>query len=240
MSGEEMDSRSNDSPFVLCIASMMINNSSGASAHNNCTTGAAVSGSGLTIGTSAGTNIRSMNGNNLSNISIPDSWKTRLSSKVYAQVLTQCGAYLSDLLITELTSPSQAHTNNSNSNNVWKFNEWGAMLFHEEINAIIKIFENSSVDIVNETNNNNNSNSNSNSNNPNSNTNVNNSSSSSLRLTFAKLIWISKILSLDQPIDIKRYNLPSSYLSDEETRNVLRKRVDFSTEAIDKIRLTFV
>jgi hypothetical protein len=205
----------------------------GTSGNAHLTTGSAVSGSALTAGTSADSSIRSMSGTTLSNISIPDCWKTRLSSKVYAQVLTQCGAYLSDLLIAELTSPSQTHNSNSNSSNMWKFNEWGAMLFHEEINAIIKIFENSSVDIVNETNNNI-------SNTSNSNTNVNNSSSSSLRLTFAKLIWISKILSLDQPIDIKRYNLPSSYLSDEETRNVLRKRVDFSTEAIDKIRLTFV
>ena len=93
-----------------------------------------------------------------------------------------------------------------------KFTEWGALLLQEEINAFIRVYGEICEDL----------------------------STISIHAMFEKINWILKILSIDSPADMKRYNLPSQALTDDIVRNIMTRRCDLSKDAIGKIKLNFI
>ena len=57
---------------------------------------------------------------------------------------------------------------------------------------------------------------------------------------FVPLNLALKILTLDAPGDIRRYALSRAVLGEEQVRRVLGRRVDFSVEAVARVKLTMV
>ena len=105
-----------------------------------------------------------------------------------------------------------------------KFNEWGALLFYDQVLSIVKIFEETIMSLVDE----------------------------SIKPCFTILLWVIKILTLDRPADIKRCgSLPFTsksrkrYVSDDgwydvegnEIKRILRRRIDFSRDVINSLKL---
>eukprot|EP01041_Mallomonas_annulata_P003569 gene3569-7096_t len=88
------------------------------------------------------------------------------------------------------------------------FSEWGAMLVNEEVLCIVDLLE-QSVDSILE----------------------------GVRLAFAPLLLALKILTLDQPGDIRRYTIPRNTLDEDIIRKIMSCRTDFSVEAIAKVKL---
>ena len=92
------------------------------------------------------------------------------------------------------------------------FSEWGSLLLHEEVMMMIKVFD--EVD--------------------------DNDDDSSNRYIFDELIWMLKILSIDQPADLTRYKIPKAYMDDNLTRKIMSSRVDLSKDAIARIKINIV
>jgi hypothetical protein len=98
-------------------------------------------------------------------------------------------------------------------------NEWGAMLLYEQVMAMVNLFEDAALSLVDE----------------------------SVKINFSGLFWAIKILTLDRPADIKRCGLiPSAMLSPhkhlrqvtrENAKQLLTCRVDFPREVIEKLKL---
>lgn len=63
------------------------------------------------------------------------------------------------------------------------------------------------------------------------------SSISTIKQSFAALNLAMKILTLDAPGDIRKYILNFSLLDEEQVRAVLSRRVEFSVDAIAKVKL---
>jgi hypothetical protein len=63
---------------------------------------------------------------------------------------------------------------------------------------------------------------------------------STVKQTFAALNLALKLLTLDAPGDIRRYALDRRLLSEEQVRAVLGRRVDFSADAVAKVKLSMV
>ena len=58
-----------------------------------------------------------------------------------------------------------------------------------------------------------------------------------VKAAFDPLNLALKILTLDAPGDIRRYNISSAVLSEEKVRSILGRRVDFSKEAVKNVKL---
>ena len=92
--------------------------------------------------------------------------------------------------------------------------EWGAMLLWQEVINFIEVLEEEATDV-----------------------------DTSVRVYgFSKLIWSLKILTLDQPADVRRYMLPTAeeaeeYLDDDDIRLIMSKRVEFSKDAVAKVKI---
>lgn len=93
-----------------------------------------------------------------------------------------------------------------------RFNEWGALLLQGEVSAAVRVFEEADSDCDN----------------------------ISIQVMFEKLKWTVKILSIIQPVDIQRYHIPSSCMSEELVRSIMGRRVDLSRVAVENVKLTFV
>jgi len=92
------------------------------------------------------------------------------------------------------------------------FNEWGALLLYDQVTKAIQIFEEGTMAATDE----------------------------SVKSCFTPLLWALKVLTLDKPADIKRYAVPSACKDIVDAtfiRKLLAKRVDFSREAISRIKL---
>lgn len=59
-----------------------------------------------------------------------------------------------------------------------------------------------------------------------------------VKAAFDALNLALKILTLDAPGDIRRYNISSTVLSEDKVRAVLGRRVDFSKEAVRNVKLS--
>ena len=58
---------------------------------------------------------------------------------------------------------------------------------------------------------------------------------------FASLIWAIKILTIENPVEIMKYEIPSKYFTSEElVRNLMNKRVEFSLENVKKSKINLV
>lgn len=91
------------------------------------------------------------------------------------------------------------------------FSEWGAMLLDQEVLGVVELLEQEAIE-----------------------------ADISVRNSFLKLLWCMKVLTLDQPADVRRYTLPSdeeSYLDDPMIRSIMSKRVEFSKDAVAKVKI---
>jgi len=65
-----------------------------------------------------------------------------------------------------------------------------------------------------------------------------------VKTAFAALVWTTKLLALDQPADIRRYAVPATGLdpplTEERVRALLARRVDFSRDAVQRVKINFV
>jgi hypothetical protein len=121
------------------------------------------------------------------------------------------------------------------SGGVW-LNEWGALLLYDQLTALVALVEDSALALVDET----------------------------VKHLFEPLLWALRVLTLDRPGDVKRSGLLpsgtsggtvlgddsslrshrgggggwSGICSPEGVKRVLRRRADFSREAIDKLKLS--
>lgn len=89
------------------------------------------------------------------------------------------------------------------------FSEWGAMLLQQEVLTIMRGFEEALLD-----------------------------SDVSVRPLFSSLLWCTTLLVLDQPADVRRYRIPAAALDETAARAVMARRVDFSREAVGKVKIT--
>ena len=78
------------------------------------------------------------------------------------------------------------------------------------------------------------------------------SSCTSVKDAFLPLTWALKVLTLDQPADIKKYVIPLGVtesgseenifsvglLSENKIRKIMGRRVDFSKDAVLKVKIT--
>ena len=64
-----------------------------------------------------------------------------------------------------------------------------------------------------------------------------------VRNRFTRLLWVLKLLTLDQPGDIRRIQLSTEIFpvgqDDSVIREVLARRVDFSVEGISKAKIVW-
>lgn len=90
-----------------------------------------------------------------------------------------------------------------------RFSEWGAMLMQEEVQQMIQLLENAV-----------------------------NTSADCIRSSFTSLLLALQLLTLDQPADILRYNIPIGVLDDDRIRAVMSRRIDFSLEAVSKVKFS--
>lgn len=124
------------------------------------------------------------------------------------------------------------------------FSEWGALLLHQEVLSMIRIFDdacddsNSIIIAVAST------------------TSLSSvpsvGSAVSAKEVFSPLSWGLKVLTLDQPVDIKKYSIPQrvsdkdsqgdvctpGLLSEYKIRKIMCNRVDFSKDAAMKVKIT--
>ena len=75
----------------------------------------------------------------------------------------------------------------------------------------------------------------------------------SIKDAFSPIMWALKVLTLDQPADIRKYVIPlgvidsssegdtcsSGFLSETKIRNIMGRRVDFLKDAVLKVKITF-
>lgn len=62
-----------------------------------------------------------------------------------------------------------------------------------------------------------------------------------IKETFAPILLASNLLNLSNPSEILRYKLSKNIIENEEMlRNLLRRRVDFSKEAINRVKINLV
>ena len=61
-----------------------------------------------------------------------------------------------------------------------------------------------------------------------------------VKSTFVSLNLALKILTLDAPGDIRRYSISAETLSEESVRKILYRRIDFSKDAVLKVKLNIL
>ena len=62
----------------------------------------------------------------------------------------------------------------------------------------------------------------------------------SLNIAFSKWRWIANILTLDSPADIRRYRLPKAYFDENQVRELMALRADFSREAVLRVKIELI
>jgi hypothetical protein len=62
----------------------------------------------------------------------------------------------------------------------------------------------------------------------------------SVKNAFVPLILALKILTLDAPGDIRRYNIQATVFDEATVRKILSRRSDFSKDAVSKVKLNIV
>ena len=60
-----------------------------------------------------------------------------------------------------------------------------------------------------------------------------------VRSSFSRLLWAMKLLTLDSPGDIKGYQIPLDLFVEEDVRCIMSQRIDFSREAVSKVKIKF-
>ena len=123
--------------------------------------------------------------------------KVHLSVSAFGVVFQQLATSMNNLLMCLVMSAST-------------FSEWGALLFHDELVAIVKRFEEASEDTPKST-----------------------------RLCFAPILTATKLLTLDGPGDVKRFPIGKDLFDENSARLLLARRVEFSAEAICKAKIVF-
>jgi hypothetical protein len=118
----------------------------------------------------------------------------QLSTRAYAEMLKQLSLILSESIVERML--------------LVKFNEWGAMLIHQEIHECVSILEAAAAAV-----------------------------DESVRDYMAGAVWGATIVSLDQPSDIRRYKIPSDVFTADTVRALMRQRVEFSQEAIRGVKI---
>ena len=88
------------------------------------------------------------------------------------------------------------------------YSEWGALLLHEEVLCMINVFDD-----------------------------IDDNDNSNNRVIFDPLIWMLKILTIDQPADLLRYKIPGAYVDDGLARQIMASRVDLSKDAIARVKI---
>lgn len=129
-----------------------------------------------------------------------------------------------NLIIGNLNQKENSEQNKEDIKDGVNFNEWGALLFYDQILLIVKLFEETILSLINE----------------------------SVKPCFTILLWGIKILTLDRPVDIKRCGIiPTKYrsekryigdcgwyyLDENQVKQIIRRRVDFSKEVINNLKL---
>jgi hypothetical protein len=152
------------------------------------------------------------------------------------QVLLQLSSVLNVHLLDHLTKIS--------------FTEWGALLLHQEVLSVVRLFDDAcdesrfkstALTATNAV----------------ATAAVKNQSTTgnsvsillSVKEAFAPLIWGLKILTLDQPADIKKYVIPSDvmcdrsdtdsngYLTESKIRKIMGRRLDFHKDASQNVKI---
>ena len=62
----------------------------------------------------------------------------------------------------------------------------------------------------------------------------------SLRAAFNRWQWISNILALDSPADIRRYKLPKAFFDESQVRELMSLRIEFSKDAVARVKLEII
>lgn len=57
---------------------------------------------------------------------------------------------------------------------------------------------------------------------------------------FGQLSWFGTLVTMDQPGYVRRYNVPSDIFDEATVRVIMARRVDFSLEAIEKVKINIV
>jgi hypothetical protein len=63
---------------------------------------------------------------------------------------------------------------------------------------------------------------------------------SSANVLFEKALWAVKIITIDQPADMMRYRVPSSFFNESDVRSLMSRRTDLSKDAVAKVKLNLV
>eukprot|EP00600_Ochromonadales_sp_CCMP1393_P011929 CAMPEP_0175003370 /NCGR_PEP_ID=MMETSP0005-20121125/4189_1 /TAXON_ID=420556 /ORGANISM="Ochromonas sp., Strain CCMP1393" /LENGTH=568 /DNA_ID=CAMNT_0016258435 /DNA_START=102 /DNA_END=1808 /DNA_ORIENTATION=+ len=96
------------------------------------------------------------------------------------------------------------------------FSEWGALLLHQEVLALVDYM----VDLIDHT---------------------DPEHIHAVKSAFDTLMFALKVLTLDAPGDIRRYSIPSCLFDSEDSvRNILGRRVEFSKDAVAMVKLNFL
>lgn len=92
------------------------------------------------------------------------------------------------------------------------FTEWGALLLYEEVQVFLHFLEGlaKSEDVA------------------------------QIKRQCQRLVLACKIMTLDAPADIRRYNLDKSMFSEQEVRHLLGRRIEFNKDAVSKVKITFI
>jgi len=59
-------------------------------------------------------------------------------------------------------------------------------------------------------------------------------------ILFERVLWATKILTIDQPADMMRYRVPARLFGEAEVRRLLGRRTDLSQEAVAKVKLNII
>jgi hypothetical protein len=121
--------------------------------------------------------------------------RRHLGVVAYCRVVSLIASHLNTLLVSWILET--------------QFTEWGALLLHEELLTLIRIFDVACED-------------------------------SSANVLFEKALWAVKIITIDQPADIMRYHVPSSFFNESDVRSLMSRRTDLSKDAVAKVKLNLV
>jgi hypothetical protein len=121
--------------------------------------------------------------------------RRHLGVVAYCRVVSLIASHLNTLLVSWILET--------------QFTEWGALLLHEELLSLIRMFDVACED-------------------------------SSANVLFEKALWAVKIITIDQPADMMRYRVPSSFFNESDVRSLMSRRTDLSKDAVAKVKLNLV
>ena len=132
----------------------------------------------------------------------PLSWLSQqlrplLSITAYGQVLKCFGMLCSEEIVVQMQK--------------LRFNEWGAMLLHQDVHAALQVLETAAAEL-----------------------------DEGMSVALSKVRWALKIITLDAPGDIRRYKVPIDVISQDCVKALMTTRSDFSKEAIQNINLNSI